>query len=181
MATIEISSGEVLDISFPQLSKVTVKDIYVSLSKLCRFNGHCSEFYSVADHSINCVLAARHLGLDFNTTRLCLCHDFSEIILGDIPNPARQLLPDYCKLENEIDLLFSRRFDLKGDYDLMKSVDYAMAKHEASYLMPSKGVGGRWDQITLDIKLKSDLYYGLQQEPVNSDTFLAYCDYYEVV
>lgn len=181
MTTIEISSGVILDIASPNLHKVTVRDIYLSLSKLCRFNGHCSHFYSVADHSINCVLACRLLGLDFDTTRLALAHDFSEIILGDLPNPARQLLPDYCKLEQEIDKLFAIRFNLKGDYGLMKSVDYAMAKEEASYLMPSKGESLRWQATDLNITLAGDLYYGLQQQSVDESTFMAYCEYYEIV
>jgi len=40
----------------PRLSEITLEDIARSLSMQCRWNGHCKEFYSVAQH---CVLVSR--------------------------------------------------------------------------------------------------------------------------
>lgn len=180
MATIEISSGLILDIENPDLSALTVYDVYNSLSKLCRFNGHGSMFYDVASHSVNCTIAAEMLGFDYDTIRRTFLHDYSEILLGDVPNPARILLPDFCALEAKIDKIFENRFDIRGSYDKMKEVDYAMAKLEAYYLMPSKGMCKRWHEPKHDLSKLDFIWYGLMTENVSRYVFLYYCDKYGV-
>ncbi len=68
----------------PDPNKICVEDICHSLSNLCRFTGHCNEFYSVAQHSVHVsVLASRENAL------WGLLHDASEAYLSDISRPIK--------------------------------------------------------------------------------------------
>ena len=37
----------------PRPEDIRIEDIAHALPMICRFNGHCSRFYSVAEHSLN--------------------------------------------------------------------------------------------------------------------------------
>lgn len=67
----------------PRPEDVCLEDIAHALSNLCRFNGHCRSFYSVAQHSVlvseNCVFAFRGL-----------LHDAAEAYLGDMSRPMKR-------------------------------------------------------------------------------------------
>lgn len=71
----------------PRASEVRIEDIAHSLANLCRFGGRCSDFYSVAQHSVwvaNCVEATHpHLALH------ALLHDAAEAYVGDAVRPIK--------------------------------------------------------------------------------------------
>ena len=52
-------SGEHFDPLTDSFSKINITDIAHSLSHICRANGHCRIFYSVAQHCIACAAEAR--------------------------------------------------------------------------------------------------------------------------
>lgn len=83
---------------------IHIEDIQHALSNICRFNGHCREFYSVAQHSVHvCEWLARN-GYDIETQFIGLLHDTSEAYLGDIVRPLKKM-PLYSQyLDIELDV-----------------------------------------------------------------------------
>jgi len=69
----------------PRPQDLDIRDIAHSLSLQCRFNGHCREFYSVADHSVR---VAGHLPDDLALWGLL--HDAAEAYLGDLTRPLKR-------------------------------------------------------------------------------------------
>ena len=67
---------------------VCIEDIAVSLSHQCRFGGHCMQFYSVGEHSLN----VAGMSTDHATKLLGLLHDATEAYLIDVPRPYKQLI-----------------------------------------------------------------------------------------
>ena len=63
---------------------VRIEDVAHALSLKCRYQGHCSEFYSVADH---CILGLRFVPDDLKLP--FLLHELDEVFLPDVPRPIK--------------------------------------------------------------------------------------------
>ena len=136
---IETSEGNKFWFTTDDADGITVTDIAASLSKMCRFTGHCKRFYSVAEHSVHVSrLLPEHLAL------AGLLHDASEAYLADIASPVKQLLPDYKRIEEKVMAKIAKAFDLPIGFDKdpeIKKADWSQLKSEAYHLLPSKGEG----------------------------------------
>ena len=93
MNTITTYSGRILDLNKIEAKDVSIDDIAHSLAYQCRFNGHTSSFYSVAEHS---VLLADLVQADSKVQNLtrrmaALLHDSAETYIGDITKPVRYM------------------------------------------------------------------------------------------
>lgn len=69
----------------PHRDSVCIEDIAHALSMLCRFTGHCREFYSVAEHSIRVAYE-----LQSQQRIHGLLHDAHEAYLGDTSGPLKK-------------------------------------------------------------------------------------------
>lgn len=102
---------------------MNVNDIYIddiarSLSKICRFNGHCHRHYSVAEHS---VLVSKILP---PTLALAgLLHDATEAFMGDVTRPLKHMLPNYQDMEHKLSQMIEARFGVSFDDTLIKTAD----------------------------------------------------------
>lgn len=94
----------------PRPEEVDIVDIAHALSMMCRYNGHCERFYSVAEHS---VLIARHLPLKYKLWGLL--HDASEAYIADINRPTKRFMPEYKSIERNIMLAVCDHFGLDRD------------------------------------------------------------------
>lgn len=87
-----------------------IEDIAHALSMTCRFAGHCKLFYSVAEHS---VLVSRLMEeLKLGDPMVGLMHDAHEAYLSDVPSPFKQLLPDWCALDVQLEEALYAAFEL---------------------------------------------------------------------
>lgn len=94
----------------PANPKFVVADIGHALGMIVRFNGHCSRFYSVAEHSVLVarIMEVEKLGDPFEG----LMHDASEAYLSDVPSPFKQLLPDWQMIDKSVDSAMRKQFKL---------------------------------------------------------------------
>lgn len=85
---IQTYSGGSFDYTAPRPDDVKLIDIAEALSKQCRFAGHTTRFYSVAEHSfkMSCMFDDQHLA------QLALLHDAAEAYVVDLPRPLKQYL-----------------------------------------------------------------------------------------
>lgn len=102
--TIDTYSGRRIDLAHPTPAAICVQDIAHALSNACRFIGHPTVFYSVAEHSClvhDLVLAAGH---GARWAAAALYHDAHEAYLGDVATPLKPLIgPAYAALAAKMD------------------------------------------------------------------------------
>lgn len=97
MTIINTFSGIEFDLLNPNPNDIDIEDIAHELSMLCRFNGHCKEFYSVAEHSVYVSYE-----IDEEFALIGLLHDAAEAYLGDVPTPLKKLLPEFKRADNQL-------------------------------------------------------------------------------
>lgn len=81
-------SGGQLDPLDPDPAQIRIVDIAHALSNLCRWNGHCRAFYSVAEHSLRVSHA-----VPAKDALWGLLHDAAEAYLGDFVSPLKHHTP----------------------------------------------------------------------------------------
>lgn len=86
----------------PDPDLINLGDISHALSLLCRVNGHFRNFYSVAQHSVNCMEEAKIRGYSRRVQLACLLHDASEAYLSDVTRPVKQEIPKYLEIEKPL-------------------------------------------------------------------------------
>lgn len=133
MALIITRSGRTIDLFDPRPEDIHIGDIAHALSMQCRFVGHVSEFYSVAEHSVRVSFAVEEVA-----ALHALLHDASEAYLGDVSTPLKQTLPAYKALEQKMMRVIYAAFEL--DYGLwqhqVKQADLSVTHAECRDLMP---------------------------------------------
>jgi Predicted hydrolases of HD superfamily len=115
---------------YPVLDEICIEDIAHSLSLQCRFNGHCKEFYSVAQHSV--LMSLRYSEPELQL--YALLHDASEAYLSDLPRPLkyRPEFKFYRDAERYLQQLIYIKFGLSSEEPpCIKKADLEMLIDEA--------------------------------------------------
>lgn len=99
--------GNFFDLLKPEEYEYDIEEIATALSNICRYTGHVNSFYSVAEHS---VLVSRLV--PDNLALVGLLHDSSEAFVGDVSSPLKKLLPEYKKIEEDIQQAICKHFEL---------------------------------------------------------------------
>lgn len=82
----------------PRPEDVDIRDIAHALSNACRWGGHCSRFFSVAEHSVNVSML-----VEPEHALQALLHDATEAYVVDVPRPLKKMLGDvYATLEKRV-------------------------------------------------------------------------------
>ena len=125
-------SGHYFNLIDPTENVIRVEDIAHALAHVCRFAGHTSEFYSVAQHSV----LASHLVAPENALT-ALFHDSAEAYIGDVTRPLKALLPDYRAIEARLQADIFRKLGLPPEIPAeVKTADVIMLATEQRDLMP---------------------------------------------
>lgn len=128
----------------PRIEDIDILDIAHALSMKCRFNGHCKDFYSVAQHSIYVALECKKKWPDKSELALWgLLHDSGEAYLPDIPRPIKNMNIGILKeCEENILKMIVEKYGLSfPEPEEIKIVDTALLATESIKLMskhPSK-------------------------------------------
>ena len=121
----------------PRAEDIDVLDIAHALSNLCRFGGHCTQFYSVAQHSVLVSQVCEEMASEVTGAALWgLLHDASEAYLADVPRPVKPYLAGYEELETQLLKTVAERFDLPWPVPrTVKWIDNAILMDEMEQLM----------------------------------------------
>lgn len=119
----------------PRPGDFSLRDIAHSLSYQCRYNGHCTRFYSVAQHSI-------HVS-ELLETRMCdprhrmwgLMHDAAEAYVGDMIRPIKRSMPEFCAMEDAILYAIEMQYALGPMPRTVHDADNAMLAAEMEQIM----------------------------------------------
>ena len=95
-------TGLLVDVRALRRQDVKTDDIAHALANTCRWGGHSSQFFSVAQHSCNCADSVYRKTADAEATLYTLLHDAGEAYIGDIPTPIKCLFPGLLEIEERI-------------------------------------------------------------------------------
>jgi len=109
-STIQVYSGGLIDPLRPNPSDIHIEDLAHALSNICRFTGHTSSFYSVAEHAVRvsaiCPPKDQFWGLN---------HDDSEAYLCDFARPIKHhpRMAIYREAEERLMRVIAKRLSLE--------------------------------------------------------------------
>lgn len=133
---IQTHTVQKIDLLNPRVGDINITDIAHALSHICRFVGHCDQFYSVAQHSIH---VSKELPKEYALWGLL--HDAAEAYIGDISQPLKRALGEKIHtIENRILKCVAEKYNLIWPIPIeIKTADTVMLATEARDLMK----GGR--------------------------------------
>lgn len=118
----------------PDPKFLDINDIAHALSQLCRYGGHTSQFYSVAQHSI---LVSSYLPQEYCLWGLM--HDATEAYLCDLPRPIKmfsKIGEPYREIEQRLMEVIAARFGLSMPIpEIVKHMDNWILLAEARDLL----------------------------------------------
>lgn len=128
---IQVWSGKRFYPLDPRPEEVNIMDIAHALAMKCRYGGHTSEFYSVAEHS---VLMSEKASPE--NALWALLHDAGEAYLADVPRPVKPFLVGWNEIEKFIMATVCARFNLPPEEPAeVKALDTAILRDEKDRLM----------------------------------------------
>ncbi len=124
-AIIQTHSGIAFDLLNPTPDMIDIGDIAHALSNVCRFGGHCREFYSVAQHSVHVAQWAYEAtaedysyidpSMASEVALWGLLHDAPEAYIGDMVRPLKHGSDcgvEFQQVERRIMDAICEKFDL---------------------------------------------------------------------
>lgn len=125
--------------------EIHISDIAHALGYICRYNGHCTRFYSVAEHSV-----ALSYAVPPEHALWGLLHDASEYVLCDIPRPVKPYIPGYKEIEAKVQKTIIEEFGLTWpEPTIVKIMDTRILANEKATFMKESWIpwGGMLDPI----------------------------------
>jgi hypothetical protein len=117
----------------PHAEDVDPIDVAHALSLKCRYTGHCTVFYSVAEH---CALMSDYLerqGLGPVAAFYGLIHDAGEAYLPDVASPIKALIPGFKDSETRVLAAICERFGL--EFPFPREVDALVGALDVEFFL----------------------------------------------
>jgi hypothetical protein len=149
----------------PFPSEIKIEDIAHSLALQCRFNGHCKNFYSVAEHSLiisSEILKAKN---DKKLALMGLLHDASEAYLGDIIRPIKyeNMMSGYRAAEVLLQTMIYERFGLPAtEPQTIREYDISLLALEIKELTS-------FPNFEIAVSAKINIHLEVQLTPVEAE------------
>jgi hypothetical protein len=160
-------SGTPFYIEEMNIEDIPLNDIAHALSMNCRYNGHISRHYSVAEHS---VIIADILKLQGASREVCLqglMHDVSEAFIPDIPRPFKGEITGFQEYEEQLLVKVALAYDFYYPFDdRVLYLDRNIVRNEAEQLFPNPP---HWVQGYDYIDEAGGWYMGLTAEQAKRD------------
>lgn len=123
----------------PIMDTIYMEDIVHCLSNICRYSGHCNNFYSVAEHcTIMASIFPKH-------AKIALLHDAAEAYFNDLPRPIKSMMPEFKHYEHELLAMIFEKFNVGpldrqalAEIEIMDQYMLYLEKH-SKLVMDSKG------------------------------------------
>lgn len=135
-------TGVYFDTFAPEEDKIRIEDIAHALSLMTRANGHFPEFFSVAQHSIQCCREAIARNYVPRVVMACLLHDASEAYLADITRPVKKYMTMYIQIEEQLQNMIYRKYlgyvPQGEEAELISNIDDASLYYEFLHFMNEK-------------------------------------------
>lgn len=126
----------------PRQEDILIEDIAHALSLMTRANGHFPEFYSVAQHCLDCASVAVAEKRTDREVLACLLHDASEAYLSDITRPVKAGLMEYHKIEKRLQDAIYEKYVSGGltpaESETVKRIDDTCLYYEFEHFMGEK-------------------------------------------
>lgn len=120
----------------PRPEDVRVSEIAHALGMLCRFNGHCLIFYSVAEHCCHIYDALLEAGHDHEEAGWGLFHDAAEAYIGDLIRPMKAAFPVYYDWENRLLGAVAEKLHLPREMpEIVKEFDTRILRDERDQIL----------------------------------------------
>ncbi len=131
----QTGSNQQLDFAAEEWIVLPIELIARALSNICRYNGHTSRYYSVAEHSVHISnMVEPELAL------AALLHDASEAYVGDMPTGLKRFMGiNFKDLEAKATQAVARGYGLSVEQlesPVIKLLDRRILGDEAQQLMP---------------------------------------------
>lgn len=148
-----LSGGRQLHLPLPLPGEICIEDIAHALSNICRFGGHTSRFYCVAEHSLR---VSYYVGIqavrtpeELHQKRIHalagLLHDAPEAYLGDMIRPLKHgtlIGEEYRVFEEILHREIFRTFGLPAELpEEVKAADAYFCARELADLILGRGPG----------------------------------------
>ncbi len=128
-------TGKTVNVGGLRPADIDIIDIAHGLSMTCRYGGHVTRFYSVAEHSVH---MSRWVPPEHALQ--ALLHDASEAYLGDVIKPLKDLLPDYMEIEWHAERTIAGVFGLPLELaPIVREADRRIVADERALLCPHAG------------------------------------------
>lgn len=123
----------------PVAANVAIEDIAHALSMISRANGHFPEFFSVAQHCIQCCEEALERNYSPRVAMACLLHDASEAYLSDVTRPVKKNMTMYLQIEEQVQNIVYEKYlgslPTEKEEKLIHNIDDGCLYYEFKFFM----------------------------------------------